>query len=52
MSVGTILFVILIVFLVGALPRWRHSANWGYYPSGALGIALLVVVILVLTQRI
>jgi len=49
---GTILLVILILFLVGALPTWPYSANWGYGPSGGLGVILLVLVILVLTGRI
>ena len=52
MSLGTILLIILVLFLIGALPRWKHSSNWGYYPSGGLGIALIVVVILVLMGRI
>ncbi|MEO8045776.1 MAG: DUF3309 family protein [Nitrospirota bacterium] len=49
---GTILLVILILFLVGALPAWPYSASWGYGPSGGLGVILLVLVILVLTGRI
>jgi hypothetical protein len=49
---GTILLVILILFLVGALPTWPHSANWGYGPSGGLGLVLLVLVILLITGRI
>ena len=49
---GTILLVILILLLVGALPTWPHSANWGYFPSSGLGLALLVLVILLLTGRI
>jgi hypothetical protein len=49
---GTILLVILILFLVGALPTWPHSVNWGYGPSGGLGLVLLVVVVLLLTGRI
>ena len=47
-----IILVILILFLVGALPAWPHSANWGYGPSGGLGLVLLVVVVLLLTGRI
>lgn len=46
-----ILTVVLIFLLVGALPTWPHSANWGYYPSGGLGLILLVLVILALTDR-
>ena len=49
---GTILVVLLILFLLGALPRWGYSRNWGYFPSGALGIVLLVVVVLLLLGRI
>jgi hypothetical protein len=49
---STILLVILILFLVGALPTWSHSANWGYGPSGGVGVVLLVLVILLLTGRI
>ena len=49
---GTILIVILILFLVGALPTWGHSRSWGYAPSGGLGLVLLIVVILVLLGRI
>ncbi len=52
MGLGTILLIILVLFLIGALPRWRHSANWGYYPSGGVGIVLVVLVILLLTGRI
>lgn len=52
MSLGTILVIILVLFLVGALPRWPHSANWGYYPSGGLGLILIIVVILLLLGRI
>ncbi|MDZ4350854.1 MAG: DUF3309 family protein [Xanthomonadaceae bacterium] len=51
MSVGTILLVILILFLIGALPTWGHSRSWGYGPSGGLGLILLIVLILVLTGR-
>ncbi len=43
---GTILVVILILALVGALPRWSHSRNWGYYPTGGVGLVLLIIVIL------
>lgn len=49
---STILLVILILLLVGALPTWPHSANWGYAPSGGLGLIVLVVVILLLTGRL
>jgi hypothetical protein len=49
---GTILVVFLILVLVGALPRWSHSRQWGYFPTGGVGLALLIVVILVLLGRI
>ena len=52
MSLGTILLVLLVLMLVGAIPSWPHSRAWGYGPSGALGTALLVVLILVLLGRI
>jgi len=48
----TILIVILIVLLLGALPTWPYSGDWGYYPTGGLGLILLIVVILLLTGRI
>jgi hypothetical protein len=49
---GTILIVILILALLGALPRWPHSRNWGYFPTGGLGLVLVIVVILVLAGGI
>jgi hypothetical protein len=49
---GTILIVILILALVGALPTWPHSRSWGYYPTGGLGLVLVIVVILLLLGRI
>ena len=49
---GTILIVILILLLVGALPRWGYSRSWGYFPSGGLGLILLIIIILVLIGRI
>jgi hypothetical protein len=49
---GTILLVFLILALFGALPRWSHSRSWGYAPTGGVGLALLIVVILVLLGRI
>jgi hypothetical protein len=45
---GTILIIILILLLVGALPTWPHSRSWGYYPSGGLGLVLVIVLILLL----
>jgi hypothetical protein len=50
--VRTILLVLLILLLLGALPTWPYSTGWGYYPSGGLGLVLLIVVILVLAKRI
>ena len=47
-----ILITILVLMLVGALPRWRYSKNWNHYPSSGLGLALLIVIILVLLGRI
>jgi len=47
---GTILLIVLVLF--GALPRWSHSANWGYGPSGGLGIVLVIVIVLLLMGRI
>ncbi|NWJ41047.1 MAG: DUF3309 domain-containing protein [Geothrix sp.] len=49
---GTILIVLVILMLVGAMPRWPHSRDWGYYPSGGLGLVLLVLVILLLLGRL
>ena len=49
---GTILIVILVLILVGALPAWPHSKKWGYYPSGGIGLILLILIILLLTGRI
>jgi hypothetical protein len=49
---GTILLIILILLLVGAFPTWPHSAKWGYYPSGGLGILLLILIVLLVTGRI
>lgn len=52
MNLGTILLILLLLMLVGVLPTWPHSANWGYYPSGGLGVLLVIVVVLVVTGRI
>lgn len=49
---GTILIVILVLALFGAMPRWSHSQNWGYAPSGGLGVVLLIVVVLLALGRI
>jgi len=48
---GTILLIVLVLFLVGALPTWRHSRAWGYGPSGGLGLVLVILLVLVLTGR-
>jgi hypothetical protein len=52
MSLGTILLVVLILLLVGAIPAWPHSRSWGYYPSGGLGLVLVILIILLLLGRI
>jgi low affinity Fe/Cu permease len=52
MSLGTILLIILILILVGALPSWPYSSSWGYYPSGGLGIIVIIVIVLLLMGRI
>ena len=52
MSLGTILLIILILMLVGALPSWPHSKSWGYYPSGLLGLVLTILIVLLLLGRI
>jgi len=49
---GTILIILVILMLFGAMPAWPHSRQWGYYPSGGLGLILLVLVILLLSGRI
>lgn len=52
MSLGTILVIILLLLVFGAFPSWPHSANWGYGPSGILGVVLLVVVVLLVLGRL
>ena len=52
MSIGTILLIVLVLFLVGAFPTWPHSRSWGYAPSGVIGLVLVVLLILVLLGRI
>lgn len=49
---GTILIIILLLLLLGAWPTWGHSRNWGYYPSGTLGLVLVIVLVLALMGRI
>ncbi len=52
MSLGTILLIVLILLLVGVFPVWPHTANWGYGPSGGLGLVLVIIIILVILGRI
>jgi Protein of unknown function (DUF3309) len=52
MSVGTIILIILVLALVGALPTWGHSRSWGPYPSGIVGIVLVIVIVLLVSGRI
>jgi hypothetical protein len=49
---GTVLLIILVLALLGSLPTWGYSSGWGYFPSGGLGLVLLIVVILLLTGRL
>jgi len=49
---STILLIILVILLIGALPTWPYSTGWGYYPSGGLGLVVLIVLILVLMGRV
>ena len=52
MTLGTILLIILILLLIGAVPSWPHSRGWGYYPSGGIGLVLIIVLILLLMGRL
>ncbi len=52
MTIGTLLLIILILMLLGALPTWPHSKNWGYFPSGGLGLIVLILLILLLLGRL
>ena len=52
MSLGTILLIILVLLLLGALPTWPYSSGWGYYPSGGVGIIVIILVILLLMGRL
>jgi hypothetical protein len=52
MNLGTILLILLVLMLVGALPTWPHSAGWGYGPSGGLGTVLVIVIVLVLLGKL
>jgi hypothetical protein len=49
---GTILIIVLILMLLGAIPAWPHSRGWGYYPSGGLGLVLVIIIILVVLGRL
>jgi Protein of unknown function (DUF3309) len=52
MSISTILLILLVLLLIGALPSWPYSSGWGYYPSGGLGLILIVLLVLVVTGRL
>ena len=52
MSLATILLIVLVLMLIGAVPSWPHSKNWGYGPSGGLGLVVLILVVLLLMGRI
>lgn len=52
MSLGTVLLIVLILLLVGVIPTWPHSRNWGYLPSGGLGLLLIILIVLLLLGRI
>ena len=52
MTLGTILLIVLILLLIGAIPTWPHSRNWGYGPSGGVGVILVIIIVLLLMGRI
>ena len=52
MSIGTILLIVLVLILVGALPSWPHSRSWGYGPSGIVGVLLVILVVMLVMGRI
>lgn len=52
MSLGLILIIMLVLYLIGVLPAWPHSRSWGYYPNGGLGLVLIIVLVLLLLGRI
>jgi hypothetical protein len=52
MTLGTILLIVLLLLLVGAIPSWQHSRSWGYGPSGGIGLVLVIVLVLLLTGRL
>jgi hypothetical protein len=52
MSISTILLIVLVLLLIGALPTWPYSSGWGYYPSGGLGLVVIILIVLVVVGRI
>lgn len=52
MSLGTILLIILIIMLIGGLPTWPYSSGWGYYPSGGIGLIVIILIVLLLAGRL
>lgn len=52
MSVGTILLILLVLILIGAIPTWSHSRNWGYGPSGGIGLIVIILIVLLLMGRL
>ncbi len=52
MSLGTIILILLVLMLIGVVPAWPHSRNWGYGPSGGLGLVVIILVILLLSGRL
>ena len=52
MSIGTILLIVLVLLLIGAIPSWPHSRSWGYFPSGALGLIVVILIILLVLGKI
>ena len=52
MSVGTIVLIVLVLLLIGAIPTWSHSRSWGYWPSGGIGVVVVILLVLLLTGRL
>lgn len=52
MSIGTIILILLVLLLIGALPTWPHAASWGYYPAGGLGLIIVILIVLLLMGRL
>ena len=52
MSIGTLILIVVVLMLIGVLPTWPHSANWGYAPSGVLGTALIILLVLMLLGKL